>query len=93
MPWLWAQHVGTSTHSDAAHKVREYWEQKRLTQIPEKLIVNAQLPPVSSVQPGSGAPVLRTLRNMLPCQSPKGAKSVKGCTAHGRQVCRLVNGF
>ena len=31
---------------NAAHKVREYWEQQGLTQIPKKIILNTQVPTV-----------------------------------------------
>ena len=40
---------------NAAHKVREYWELQGLTQIPKKIILNAQVPTVLSA--GRDTPV------------------------------------
>ena len=36
---------------NAAHKVREYWEQQGLTQIPKKIILNTQVPTVLTAGP------------------------------------------
>ena len=66
---------------DAAHKVREYWEQKGFTLFPYEVILNVQLPPLSSGQPGndvSAVDALHSVGRMLPCLSPQSATSVKG---------------